>query len=63
MTKPVQDNIPQMVDEILSQMPLEEKISLVNMKKEDVDALQGAFDIGCTQYHYRRIMFTHRRYQ
>ena len=42
MTKPVQDTI---VDEILAQMPLEEKVSLANMKKKDVEVLQGVFDL------------------
>ena len=45
MTKPSQDTIAQIVDEILSEMPLEEKVSLANMNKEDVDALQGVFDL------------------
>lgn len=26
-------------------MPLEERVSLANMKKEDVDVLQGVFDL------------------
>ena len=42
MTKPAQITI---VDEILAQMPLEEKVSLAKMNKEDVDALQGVFDL------------------
>jgi hypothetical protein len=41
MTKPFQENI---VDEILSQMPLQEKVALANMESEDVDLLQGIFD-------------------
>ncbi len=36
MTKPPQDNILQIVDEIISQMPLEEKVSLAKMKQKDV---------------------------
>jgi hypothetical protein len=44
MTKPPQDTISQIVDEILSEMPLEEKVSLANMKEEDVKVLQGVFD-------------------
>jgi hypothetical protein len=36
MTKPSKDNISQIVDEILSEMPLEEKVSLAKMKKEDL---------------------------
>jgi hypothetical protein len=42
MAKPSQNNI---VDEIFFQMPLEEKVSLANMKKEDVRVLQGVFDL------------------
>ena len=42
MTKPPQDTI---VDEILSEMPLEERVSLANMKQKDVEALQGVFDL------------------
>ncbi len=42
MTKPSQDTI---IDEILSEMPLEERVSLANMKKKDVEALQGVFDL------------------
>jgi len=41
MKKSYQDTI---VDEILSQMPLQEKVSLANMESEDVDLLQGIFD-------------------
>jgi len=45
MTKSSQDNISQIVDEILSQMPLEEKVSLAKMNKEDIEVLQGVFDL------------------
>ncbi len=45
MTKPPQDNISQIVDGIISQMPLEERVSLVNMKQKDVEVLQGVFDL------------------
>ena len=45
MTKPSRDTISQIVDEILFQMPLEEKFSLANMKKKDVEVLQGVFDL------------------
>ena len=41
MKKSYQDTI---VDEILSQMPLQEKVALANMESEDVDLLQGIFD-------------------
>jgi len=45
MTKPPQDTISQIVDEIISQMPLEERVSLANMKQKDVEVLQGVFDL------------------
>ena len=45
MTKHSQDTIFQIVDEILSEMPLEERVSLANMKKKDVEVLQGVFDL------------------
>ena len=35
----------QIIDEIISEMPLEERVSLANMKKKDVEALQGVFDL------------------
>jgi hypothetical protein len=35
----------QIVDEIISEMPLREKISLGNMKREDVEDLQSVFDL------------------
>ena len=45
MTKPTHDIISQIVDEILSEMPLEEKMSLANMEKKEVKVLQGVFDL------------------
>ena len=45
MTKQIQDTVYQIVDEIISQMPLEERVSLANMKKKDVEVLQGVFDL------------------
>jgi hypothetical protein len=45
MTKYSQDTISQIVDEIISKMPLEERISLANMKKKEVKVLQGVFDL------------------
>jgi hypothetical protein len=42
MTKPSQDNI---FDEILAEMPLEEKVSLAKMKKKEVKVLQGVYDL------------------
>ena len=45
MTKPSQDTIAQIVDEILSEMPLEERVSLANMEKKEVKVLQGVFDL------------------
>ena len=35
----------QIVDEIISQLPLKERVSLANMKKKDVEVLQGVFDL------------------
>ena len=45
MTKYSQDTISQIVDEILSEIPLEGRVSLANMNKEDVEVLQGVFDL------------------
>jgi ATP-dependent exoDNAse (exonuclease V) beta subunit len=45
MTKPTHDTISQIVDEILSEMPLEERVSLANMKQKEVKVLQGVFDL------------------
>jgi hypothetical protein len=45
MTKPSQDTVFQVVDEILSEMPLEERVSLANMEQKDVEVLQGVFDL------------------
>ena len=45
MMKPVQDNVSQIVDEILSKMPLEERVYLANVKQKDVEVLQGVFDL------------------
>ena len=39
------DNVSQIVDEIISEMPLEERVSLANMKKKEVEVLQGVFDL------------------
>ena len=45
MTKPSRDIISQIVDEILSEMPLEERVSLAYMGKNEVKALQVVFDL------------------
>ena len=45
MTKSFQNTIFQIVDEIISELPLRERASLANMKKEDVDTLQHVFDL------------------
>ena len=45
MKKQIQDTVYQIVDEILSEMPLEERVSLANMKQKDVEVLQGVFDL------------------
>ena len=45
MIKPTQDNIAQIVDEIISEMSLEDRFYLANMEKKDVDVLQGVYDL------------------
>ena len=45
MTKSSQDIIVQIVDEIISEMSLEDKVYLANMVRKDVDVLQGIFDL------------------
>ena len=45
MTKPFQDTIFKIVDEIISELPLRERTSLANMKREDVEVLQSVFDL------------------
>jgi hypothetical protein len=35
----------QIVDEIISELPLKERTSLANMKREDAEVLQGVFDL------------------
>ena len=35
----------QIVDEIISELPLRERTSLANMKREDVKVLQSVFDL------------------
>jgi len=39
------DTLYQFVDEIISEMPLKERVSLANMKREDVEVLQSVFDL------------------
>jgi len=45
MKKHIQDTVFQIVDEIISELPLREKTSLANMGKKDVEVLQGVFDL------------------
>ena len=45
MRKSPQHKISQIVDEILSEMPLEERVSLANMKQKEVQVLQGVYDL------------------
>jgi hypothetical protein len=45
MTKSSQDIIVQIVDEIISEMPLEDRVYLANLARNDVDVLQGVFDL------------------
>jgi len=39
------DTLYQFVDEIISEMPLKERVSLANMKREDVETLQSVFNL------------------
>ena len=39
------DILYQFVDEIISEMPLKERVSLANMKRRDVETLQSVFDL------------------
>ena len=39
------DDIDQIVEEILSELPLKEKASMANMDKEAVEVLQSVFDL------------------
>ena len=39
------DTLYQIVDEIISEMPLKEKVVLANMKREDVETLQSVFNL------------------
>ena len=45
MTRPSQDTLAQIADEILAEMSLEDRVYLANMEKKDVDVLQGVFDL------------------
>ena len=45
MADPSKDTIYQIVDEILSEMSLEDRVYLANMEKKDVDVLQGVYDL------------------
>ena len=45
MKKPLQDTLYQIFDEIISEMPLKEKVALANMKREDVETLQSVFNL------------------
>ncbi len=39
------DDIDQIVEEIISELPLGEKVSMAHMNKEAVDVLQSVFDL------------------
>ena len=45
MKKQIQNNVSQIVDGIISEMSLEERVSLASMKKKDAEVLQGVFDL------------------
>ena len=39
------DTLYQIADEIISKVPLKERVSLANMKREDIEVLQTVFDL------------------
>ena len=39
------ETLYQFVDEIISEMPLKERVSLAHMKREDVETLQSVFNL------------------
>ena len=39
------DTLDKIIDEIISELPLEERVSLANMDKENVEVLQSVFDL------------------
>ena len=39
------DTLYQIIDEIISEMPLKERVSLANMKREDIEVLQSVFEL------------------
>jgi len=39
------DDLDQTIDEIISELPLIERVSFANMEKENVDTLQHVFDL------------------
>ena len=39
------DTLDQIVDEIISELPLEEKMSLANMGEDNIEVLQSVFDL------------------
>ncbi len=43
--------LDQIIDEIISEMPLKERTAIANMDEKDVEVLQGVFDL----YARRRI--------
>ena len=45
MKKQSKDTVYKIIDEILAEMSLEDRVYLANMEKKDVDVLQGIFDL------------------
>ena len=39
------ETLDQIIDEIISELPLEEKVSLANVDKEDVEVLKSVLDL------------------
>ncbi len=40
-----EQTLSQIVDEIINELPLQDRISIAHMKKEDVEVLQGVFEL------------------
>ena len=45
MKKQSKDTVYKIVDEILAEMSMEDRVYLANIEKKDVDVLQGIFDL------------------
>jgi len=45
MKNQIEDTVYQIVNKIISEMLLDERVFLLNMKNEDINVLQGFFDL------------------